>query len=52
MVRVCWLGTVWSWLASSVIGKADQRFRSLSSLVMVSYCLVVADVRRALVLVS
>ena len=52
MVRVCWLGIFWSRAAASVLGEADRGFRFLSSLVMVSYCLVVADVRCALALVS
>ena len=52
MVRVCWLGIFWSRAAASVLGEADRSFRFLSSLVMVSYCLVVADVRCALALVS
>ena len=46
MVQVCWLGTVLSRAASPVLGETDRSLRSPSSLVMASYCLVVADVRR------
>ena len=52
MVRVYWLGGIWLRVMSPVLGDADWSFRSLISLVMMSYCLVVVDMRRALASVS
>ena len=41
VVRVCWLGEVWSRAVSLVPGEVDRSLRSACSLVMASYFLVV-----------